>query len=544
MKKEIKELSKVKRKVFPLFIILLVCVIASGCDKTNTSTNGTFSEYPKGEVSYPIASDDEISFWVWLNPNVAKTSLSLNETDFARQLIKETGIKVKYIQPAVGQEEEKFNLLFSSGDIPDIVCSISWNNFPGGADGAISNGYIMSLNDDVQDYAPNYSKLLKENPDIDKAAKSEAGYYYSFGSIGNGVLASGPLIRGDWLEELNLSVPETIDEWYMTLKAFKEKKGASAPLSVSNVSSLYDVFMSAYDVVLSALNAQPKFTVEDGKVKYGPLQPGYKDFVREMHKWYVEGLIDKNIALSDTTALNAKILNDQTGASAGWVASSIGAWMNAKVGTDDEFSIVATPYPVLTKGKTPKMMASDVRFAPFASISAQSKNKEAAMRFLDYGYSEAGHMLHNFGQEGITYNITGGKPVFTDMILKNPDKLSVAEALGKYSHGSWGGSYVASVDGYLQQLTYPQQRDAVEVWAETDRSYAMPPVVVSAKDSMEFSSIMTEIETYVKEKTLGMICDLVPLDTLDKMEVQLKNMDIDRAIEIKQATLDKYNEVK
>ena len=41
------------------------------------------------------------------------------------------------------------------------------------------------------------------------------------------------MIRKDWLDDLGLEVPETIDEWYTALKAFKEEKGATAPLTLN-----------------------------------------------------------------------------------------------------------------------------------------------------------------------------------------------------------------------------------------------------------------------------------------------------------------------
>ena len=34
----------------------------------------------------------------------------------------------------------------------------------------------------------------------------------------------GLVLRADWLKELNLPVPETIEQWETTLRAFKEKK--------------------------------------------------------------------------------------------------------------------------------------------------------------------------------------------------------------------------------------------------------------------------------------------------------------------------------
>ena len=49
----------------------------------------------------------------------------------------------------------------------------------------------------------------------------------------NWLVVQGGIIRKDWLDELGLAVPETLDEWHTVLTAFKEKKGAEAPAVLS-----------------------------------------------------------------------------------------------------------------------------------------------------------------------------------------------------------------------------------------------------------------------------------------------------------------------
>ena len=64
--------------------------------------------------------------------------------------------------------------------------------------------------------------------------KTDDGHYYVFPFVrGDEALCHtiGPMLREDWLEELGLEVPTTIDEWHTVLTAFKEKKGASAPFT-------------------------------------------------------------------------------------------------------------------------------------------------------------------------------------------------------------------------------------------------------------------------------------------------------------------------
>lgn len=64
---------------------------------------------------------------------------------------------------------------------------------------------------------------------------------------------------------------------------------------------------------------------------------------------------------------------------------------------------------------------------------------------------------------------------------------------------------------------------------------------MSSAEQKEYTDIMTEVETYIQETTIGVICGNLPISTLDGMNEQLKAMDIDRAIEIQQNAYNAYN---
>ena len=100
------------------------------------------------------------------------------------------------------------------------------------------------------------------------------------------LVVQGPIVRKDWLDELGLSMPETIDEWHNVLTQFKEKKGAAAPLAYHDNMLRNGDFIGAYGIKMD-------FFIENGKVVYGPYDKRYKDFLTTFAQWYKEGLIDK-----------------------------------------------------------------------------------------------------------------------------------------------------------------------------------------------------------------------------------------------------------
>lgn len=530
-------LKKRKKTVALLMAAAIITSMCAGCGERNVSDGGEIEgKYGKGEITYPIETEgEELTVWTYSNPNVLKTCSDFNDTLYAQEIQKQTGIKVKFITPPVGDTGEAFNLLFSSNDLPDIIC-YNWKTFSGGGpDGAINSGYLFAFNDYLEDYAPNFYKTLKENPDFDKSAKSPEGNYYSFGTISHTVPVFGPIVRQDWLDELGLEKPETIEDWYNMLKAFKEKKGAEFPLTCMNSSFLYSegIFESAYGTT-------DTFYRDGDTIKFGPLDDSYKEFVKEMTKWYSEGLIDRNIASTDGEAADAKILNDKTGATIGWLASTLARYNNSKA-EGSTMNLEAAKYPVKNKGEEPAVYGKiQSLYADYAAISTTCKNKELAMRYLDYGFSEKGILTYTFGIEGESYVMEDGKPKYTDMVKNNPDGLSVSEALGLYCGSMKGGASWLTNDAYLQQLSSEREIKATETWKYNDE-HCMPNLLMSSAEQKEYTDIMTEVETYIQETTIGVICGNLPISTLDGMNEQLKAMDIDRAIEIQQNAYNAYN---
>ena len=87
-------------------------------------------------------------------------------------------------------------------NLPDIIDNVDF--FEGGATSAYEKGYIIELNDQIDQYAPNFKKYLEEHPEIDKLVKTDDGKYLTFPLIrGSDELCSfnGLIVRKDWLDE-------------------------------------------------------------------------------------------------------------------------------------------------------------------------------------------------------------------------------------------------------------------------------------------------------------------------------------------------------
>lgn len=525
----------------------MAATMLAGCGSktadTQTTAQETLPQSASGEFSYPVTSDEVLTYWCELNQNVSANYSNLGETPFAKELMKETGVTIDFQHPPANQGKEQFSLLLADGNLPDLM-EYAWMNYPGGPEKAIRDGNIMALNEVFEKYCPNVMKYLEENPDVDKMIKTDDGNYYVFPFVrGDEALCHtiGPMLREDWLEELGLEVPTTIDEWHTVLTAFKEKKGAAAPFTweyTMEALTQENPFAYAYGA------SKTYYIGSDKKVHFGAVEDGYKQYLTTFNQWYKEGLIDQDLATLALDQVSAKMTNGQGGASMGWAGSRMGTWITAAQKTDPNYMLVAAPYPTLEKGAKPEMGQIDNRYPNqgCVAITTSCKNVELAARLLDYAYSEEGHMLFNFGIEGESYTMIDGYPTYTDQILNNPEGWSVAQSLSAYIRGNYNGPFVQDIRYLEQYYTLENQRETPAVWGNSNAAaYKVPPITPTAEESREFSTIMNEINTYRDEMTLKFIFGTESLDQFDQYVKTIENMGLNRALEIQNAALDRYN---
>ncbi len=488
---------------------------------------------------YPLDSGVTLTYWMDLHPNVALVAKNFGDTDFAKELQKRTGVKIKFIHPAVGQAKEAFSLMLASGELPDII-EYNWLTIPGGPNNAIRDGNIIKLNSVMPKYAPNLRSYLKKNPKYDRMIKTDEGNYYVFPFLRADLsllVTSGPMLRKDWLDELGLKVPETINEWYIVLKAFKEKKGAAAPLTVESYTHLASMMSGGFDNTNG-------FYLDKGKVKYGGIEPNRKNYLATMTKWYNEGLLDKNFASNNRKIVDSNIINGKSGAAYGSGGSGLGRYLDSMKGKDSKFNLVAAMFPAVKKGGKPNFSPISQYFGGTGSAAITSKCKavEEAARLLDYGYSREGGLFYNFGIEGVTYKLVNDSPVFTEFVLKNPENLSNTQVMAKYMRSSSNGPYIQDKRYIEQYYEYPQQKEALVLWQKTNyMSHMLPPLTPTPDESGQLSKLMNEISTYQDEMTVKFIMGIEPINNFEKYVAQLKKLGIDQAIAIYQAAVERYN---
>jgi putative aldouronate transport system substrate-binding protein len=350
----------------------------------------------------------------------------------------------------------------------------------------------------------------------------------------------GFLIRQDWVEKIGMKVSDikTVDDLYKVLTLFKTRNinGDGKPV--------YPWMAKKTELQQGLLmwGVSQNFYQKNGKVSFGPYDPEFRDAITTLAKWYKEGLIDPDYSTADVKAGDSLMLNHTSGFYLGETGGISTMYMAAWKDTRPEAQVVGLATPTATRDGLHYTNRNDILVdAAGWSISKTNKFPVESVRFMDWGYSKEGGYLMQYGPEGITYDLVNGRPKLTDYVTKNPDGLSIDQAIARHGMGSMTGPFVFDSDIREQRmLFYDWQRTSVEAWSSmTD--IQLPKLTMTPDESKRFSQLMGDINTYRNEMFDKFVMGKENLSRLDNYYADLKRMGIEEAIGIQQAALDRFN---
>lgn len=479
----------------------------------------------------------KLTYWAPINGNATNFASNWDDLPLYQKLQENTGIDIEFMHPSGAAVAEQFSILMASTELPDLI-QYNWSKYAGGPGRAIEDGVIIDLYE-YKDKLPNLMKYLDENEEVKKNAVTNDGKLFAAPFVRGDkslCVSLGLAMRQDWLDDLGLEAPETIDEWDTVLTAFQEKKGAKAPLQIGLDSLKYGLFSGAYNTVYD-------YYLREGKVTHGFLDPGFKDLLMQLNDWYERGILNKDFAATDGKTIDANMLNGETGAMQMTLGGGIGKYLSAAEGS---FDLVGVKSPVLNKGDYPEFgfyqtQIPTTQNSVFTAISADCKNIDAALKFLDYGYTEEGCMLYNFGIEGESYNMVDGYPKYTEDITSNAEGYSMAVMLSKYTASYDAGPFIQDTRYMEQYAARPQQQAAWDIWTQSNMSeHLLPNLYVGEEDQKALSKIETDLRSYMDEKVVKLIMGTESFDSYDDIINELKKRGIEEALTIYQRAYESW----
>lgn len=329
---------------------------------------------------------------------------------FFKRLEEKTNVRVEWNAIPEGQYNEKKNLLFASNDLPDAF----FGRFTLTSNDIVlysAQKMLIPLDGLIDKYAPNLKAIFEKNPDFKAMATAPDGHIYAMPfvyAVGVANVPDNLFLYKPWLDKLGLKVPNTIDEFYAVLKAFKEKdpngngKADEVPFTFVfgqdiffEIASLFGAFGRSDNTGGPAGDVH-HLSVENGKVVFTADKPEYKAALAYFHRFFAEGLVDKESFTQDRKQFMAK------GKSTEVVYGGYMAWNDFDFGAERAKDYVVVP-PLA--GKDGKRRWSwrpiDNMNGTGFSISPRAKNPEILVRWADQFYDKDVGIEANFGPVGI-----------------------------------------------------------------------------------------------------------------------------------------------
>lgn len=494
------------------------------------------------ESEYP----DELTVFCSLSEHVSKLGVqTLGETYYMQEMERITGTKVNWIHPAAGSDAQaQINLMVASGDLPDLIVNQGWKTFNGGASLWAEDGIIYDLTDLIPEYMPYYNAYLEEH-ELAKRELSVDGRLYYISEIQHGMPFNGPVYREDWLEKLNLAYPETIDELYDVLVAFRDQdpngNGQKDEWAMSGLKFFDGNFGAEH--LLWPFGITLDFMQIDGKVTHGLLQTeAITDGMTFLNKLYSEGLLDPDYATQDRNSLDGKFMNDQVGFEIGIQPTK----MDNTLAATTEFKAVGGPNLRLSADSPAyvfhTMYISAITSSCDTVVTTACEEPGKALHWLDFLNGGEGQILANFGIEGLSFEYVDGVPTrdLTGALAKEPER---AESELTYMYRLVGTS---AFPMYMMKESFaagvhPLSMQGIERWnATADTSRILPNVSLTAEEMEEVNDLLVDLETYISIEADKLVNGQTPISDIPKIQEKALSMGLQDCIDIYQAAYDRY----
>lgn len=280
--------------------------------------------------------------------------------------------------------ETKVSMAITSGEMPDVMTVTESQLRQLAAAGAVED-----MTDAYNTYASDNLKAAYETTEgISFSTVTFDGKIMAMPSISPGADGIPMLfVRGDWMEELGLEAPKSVEDIVNIVNTFREKKGTTNGLVVSS-----DIVKKSgnntygIDALFAMYGSYPKHFIEEGgKIVYGSNTAATKEALGEIRKLVEDGVIDSSFVVRDSSTCEEIIASGQAGV-------FFGAWWNMSWPLNnmvsDDHSVYWNCYlaPLAADGKYNTAMISPSSSYLVVKAGCSDAVKEAVIKTMNYQF--------------------------------------------------------------------------------------------------------------------------------------------------------------
>lgn len=423
--------SRYSKSVLCIILVIGLMLFSMACSKQEetggTPTQDETSSTDAGQEATPEPEETEIVPTEWPEPESAPTirALMAKSTNFPEEnwckeeIGRRLGIVFEPIITETNDIDTKLNMMIVSEDLPDIVHALS----PSELKNMAANNLLIPLDDLLSEYGQN---IIDDKGDTiyESVRCSYDDKVYGIPTYAGTDYWACLAIRQDWLNNLSLDVPTTIDEYVDVMHAFTyddpnqngEADTIGASYMLASMSTMEHVF-AAYGVARD----QPQYV--DGQLIPWPLQDGFLDAVKCFNQMYQDGTTEPDFATIGALPCFEKLWTGTSGSLNFAPQGTTQNWL-ARYTEDPapEFVYTVIEGPDGQGGVVP----NDTDNA-LTVITTGSQYPQYSMKLLNYFASDEGYTLIYYGEEDKHFTVDENG-------IKNYTE-SYDEPLEKYAEG-------------------------------------------------------------------------------------------------------------
>lgn len=386
---------KVHRVVLAIAVLLLVVTQAWASGTTEEAT---------GDGQKPVLRFLGGSIGVFGDPNEGATKDALEEI---------TGYEFEMTSLPTENAVQALNLQMASGEKYDLIRSADYSQFLS----FVENGAVLPLTDLVEEHGPHIQDAVPD--DVWDALRADDGEVYGFPSTATPTLGMAMVARTDWLDELGLEVPTTLDEFRDALLAIKEED----PGNIGGRLIPYTGFdwwrwkhVAFQEPFLGAFGIAYEWVERDGEIVSRYETDEMLEYIEFMKGLYEDGLLDPDFAVLQKNVVDEKVTSGRVAfALYHWdsMYKTRDAWSNENQGWEIDY----VPYPAGPGGNVQATVASGIGVSTF--IPSFAEHPVHAVKYVNEFIKPENYQRLIIGEEGIHWQWDGDlrvpiNPAFND----------------------------------------------------------------------------------------------------------------------------------
>lgn len=391
---------------------------------TDDTINGNESEDNSSGSGYQTTFGDKqfddvtISAMVFDRSNApaGMTATDNNWTEYINEKMSEVGITVEFIAVPRSDELNKVNTMMATSTAADLMLTY---NGPTVLD-FYNKGGLYDLSEYINE--ENQARNLKEyvTEEVLDIGRLASGEMWSVPARRATTARTNINIRKDWLDDLGLDIPQTVDELHEALRLFKEENPEGRTDVIA--ASLQTGAGPVAHAFIEAVNDEKAYAIANVDAISGMwayTDPGFVAYLRWLNELYNEGILDPEYYVHQDFGQTNKerFVNGQLGFLEYDVNGNVdslrgGLLQNLKANNPDaEFvSIEPLKHTIYGEQYNPGYPINGA----YVFVPKTADNPEAAITYLDWQATIDGGFTIFHGFEEEHFNFEDGVPVIID----------------------------------------------------------------------------------------------------------------------------------